>query len=101
MKLNLTSDQALRLHELLNNEANAYNSYYDEIRDALRNKILSVLEQDELTTNSKMFKNWEKKEEERIQSLEGELNDIRDQLSDMNPSPSRPGILRSKKKNKF
>jgi hypothetical protein len=78
-----------------------HDEYYDDIRDLLREKILEALVQDDLATNSKIFKTWEKKEGERIQELEGELNDIREQLSDMSPSPSKPGILRTRKKNKF
>lgn len=101
MKLHLTPEQTLKLHELLNCESNMHDEYYDDIRDLLREKILEALVQDDLATNSKIFKTWEKKEGERIQELEGELNDIREQLSDMSPSPSKPGILRTRKKNKF
>lgn len=101
MKLTLTPEQALKLHELLNNERNIFDDSYEEIRESLRSKILSALSQEDLVANSRVFKTWEKKEEERIQELEGELNDIREQLSDMSPSPSKPGILRPKKKNKF
>lgn len=100
MKLTLSSEQALRLHELLNNETNVNDDYYDEIRETLRSKILTALSNDEVVANSKVFKTWEKKEEERIHDLEEDLNDVRNQLSDMSPSPSKPGILR-RKKNKF
>lgn len=104
MKLSLTAEQLLKLHDLLSREKNVFDDRdvdVEDLRDLLRSKILSSLEREELVANSKVFKTWEKKEEERIQELEGELSSIREQLSDMNPSPSKPGILRPKKKNKF
>ena len=100
MKLTLTPEQVLNLHEVLNNDKNIFDDSYEDLREMLREKILTALTNNDVVNNSKVFKTWEKKEEERIQDLEEDLNDVRSQLSEMSPSPSKPGILR-RKKNKF
>jgi hypothetical protein len=104
MNLTLTAKQLLSLYMILDRAKDNFDSEnldtIEEISSQLETKILDSLSMVEGANNQKMFASWQKKESEKIQGLETELNYLRNSGDVLrNKPPSNPGILR--KKNKF
>jgi len=104
MNLTLTARQLLSLYVILDRAKDTLDSEYfdsiEEISSHLETKILDSLSMVEGANSQKMFATWQKKESEKIQELETELNYLRNSGEVLkNKPPSNPGILR--KKNKF
>jgi len=72
----------------------------EEINSQIEKKILDTLSVVEDANSKNLFTVWQKKESEKIQELESELNDLKMANDALKNSPNKLGIL-GRKKNKF
>ena len=99
MYLTLTAQELLSLYSILDRAKESCDFKHHEVIESItsqvESKILSCLNNVNAENSKKIFQTWQKKESEKIQSLEAELNNMKlaNQISD------NTRIL--KKKNKF
>ncbi len=96
MNLKLNPKQFLAVYNSLNRESahDILNNEIHEVLQLMEEKILSTFERLEEETNSNKFSKWFEAEQEKITSLEAELNDIKsgESLKNVKPPVDKTGF---------
>lgn len=81
MHLSLTAQELLSLYIILDRAKDScgfkQHDVIESINSQVESKILSCLDNVNAENNKKIFQSWQKKEFEKIQGLEDELNNIK------------------------